>query len=216
MGNMPPGMGGDGPPSSNNNNDNNNNNNKDDDKAKKKKRFEPRPAARQGRRRRRKGPTGINKTPAIVPTSKCKLRLLKLDRVKDFLLLEEEFIRNHEVFKPHEERDQEEREKLEELRGSPLGVGSLEELIDDNHAIISSSVGPEYYVNILSSVNQDLLEPGSSILFHNKTMSVVGILSDDTDPMVSGEFCMRYNMLFYVTMHACSDSLICLFVSLLL
>eukprot|EP00566_Odontella_aurita_P014103 CAMPEP_0113539824 /NCGR_PEP_ID=MMETSP0015_2-20120614/8138_1 /TAXON_ID=2838 /ORGANISM="Odontella" /LENGTH=455 /DNA_ID=CAMNT_0000439557 /DNA_START=214 /DNA_END=1581 /DNA_ORIENTATION=- /assembly_acc=CAM_ASM_000160 len=158
-----------------------------DDKKKKKKRFEPRPAgaARHGRRRRRRGPSGFNKTPTVVPTSKCKLRLLKLDRVKDFLLLEEEFIRNHEVFKPHEERDQEEREKLEELRGTPLGVGSLEELIDDNHAIVSSSVGPEYYVNILSSVNQDLLEPGSAVLLHNKTMSVVGILSDDADPMVS-------------------------------
>jgi len=165
-----------------------NDNKKDgDDQKKKKKRFEPRPAAasRQGRRRRRRGPSGLSKTPTVVPTSKCKLRLLKLDRVKDFLLMEEEFIRNHEVFKPHEERDQEEREKLEELRGTPLNVGSLEELIDDNHAIVSSSVGPEYYVNILSSVNQDLLEPGCAVLLHNKTMSVVGILSDDADPMVS-------------------------------
>lgn len=168
-----------------------NNNNKDKDKEndkKKKKRFEPRPTSssnRAGRRRRRKGPSGLSKTPTITPTSKCKLRMLKLEKVKDFLLLEEEFIRNHEVFKPHQEHDQEEREKLEELRGSPLSVGTLEELIDDNHAIVSSSVGPEYYVNILSSVNQDLLEPGSSILLHNKTMSVVGILADDTDPMVS-------------------------------
>merc|ERR1711966_501706 len=88
-------------------------------------------------------------------------------------------------FKPREERDQEEREKLEELRGSPMGVGTLEELIDDNHAIVSSSMGPEYYVNILSCVNQDLLEPGCAVLLHNKTMSVVGILQDDADPMVS-------------------------------
>merc|ERR1711967_158167 len=58
-------------------------------------------------------------------------------------------------------------------------------MIDDNHAIISSSVGPEYYVNVLSFVNQDLLEPGCSVLLHNKVMSVVGILGDDTDPMVS-------------------------------
>lgn len=181
MGNVPPGMGGEGPPG---NGDNANKEN-EPDKKKKKKRFEPRPTTRSGRRRRRKGPVGINKVPTITPTAKCKLRMLKLDRVKDFLLLEQEFIRNHEVFKPREERDQEEREKLEELRGSPLGVGSLEEIIDDNHAIVSSSVGPEYYVNILSSVNQDLLEPGSSVLLHNKTMSVVGILSDDTDPMVS-------------------------------
>jgi len=159
-------------------------NKKKEEQKKKKKRFEPRPT-RQGRRRRRKGPSGFSKTPTILPSSKCKLRLLKLERVKDFLLLEEEFIQNHEVFKPREERDQEEREKLEELRGSPLAIGTLEELIDDNHAIVSSSVGPEYYVNILSSVNQDLLEPGCSVLLHNKTMSVVGILADDTDPMVS-------------------------------
>ena len=46
-------------------------------------------------------------------------------------------------------------------------------------------MGPEYYVNILSSVNQDLLEPGTAVLLHNKTMSVVGILADDADPMVS-------------------------------
>jgi 26S proteasome regulatory subunit T2 len=74
---------------------------------------------------------------------------------------------------------------VEELRGSPLAVGTLEEMIDDNHAIVSSSVGPEYYVNVLSFVNQDLLEPGCSVLLHNKVMSVVGILGDDTDPMVS-------------------------------
>merc|ERR1711967_110946 len=58
-------------------------------------------------------------------------------------------------------------------------------MIDDNHAIISSSVGPEYYVNILSSVNQDLLEVGASVLLHNKVMSVVGVLADDTDPLVN-------------------------------
>merc|ERR1712072_366389 len=32
---------------------------------------------------------------------------------------------------------------------------------------------------------RDQLEPGSSILMHHKHMSVVGILEDDTDPMVS-------------------------------
>jgi 26S proteasome regulatory subunit T2 len=184
MGNGMPGGMSEG--SDNNNNNNQSKDNKEETEKKKKKRFEPRPTTtRNGRRRRRKGPSGLSKTPTIAPSTKCKLRQLKLDKVKDFLLLEQEFIRNHEVFKPHEEHDKEEREKLEELRGSPLAVGTLEELIDDNHAIVSSSVGPEYYVNILSSVNQDLLEPGCSVLLHNKTMSVVGILADDTDPMVS-------------------------------
>jgi 26S proteasome regulatory subunit T2 len=80
---------------------------------------------------------------------------------------------------------QTERAKVDEIRGNPMAVGSLEEMIDDNHAIVSSSMGPEYYVNIMSFVNKDLLEPGCSVLLHNKVHSVVGILPDDADPMVS-------------------------------
>ncbi len=49
-----------------------------------------------------------------------------------------------------------------------MSVGTLEEIIDENHAIVSSSMGPEYYVGIMSFVNQDLLEPGCSVLLHNK------------------------------------------------
>jgi 26S proteasome regulatory subunit T2 len=101
------------------------------------------------------------------------------------MLMEEEFIRNQEVFKPSEEKNKEEREKMEDLRGTPLSVGTLEEMIDDNHAIVSSNVGPEYYVGVLSFVDQDKIEPGCSVLLHNKTHAVVGILGDDTDPMVS-------------------------------
>ncbi|KAH8058852.1 hypothetical protein JL721_9420 [Aureococcus anophagefferens] len=149
-------------------------------------RARSRPPLHTGRRRKRNKGTGTSgRLPKVYPTSKCKLRLLKLERIKDYLLMEQEFIQNQEVFKSHEEKDKEEREKMEELRGSPLAVGSLEEMIDDTHAIVSSSVGPEYYVSVLSFVNQDLLEPGCAVLLHNKVMSVVGILSDDTDPMVS-------------------------------
>jgi 26S proteasome regulatory subunit T2 len=71
------------------------------------------------------------------------------------------------------------------LRGTPMGIGTLEEIIDDNHAIVSSSVGPEYYVSILSIVDKDQLEPGCSVLTHNKVLSIVGILQDEVDPMVS-------------------------------
>ena len=41
-----------------------------------------------------------------------------------------------------------------------MSVGSLEEIIDDNHAIVSTSVGSEHYVSILSFVDKDQLEPG--------------------------------------------------------
>ncbi len=121
----------------------------------------------------------------MFPTVKCKLRAMKLERIKDFLLMEREFIGNQEVLRPKEDREAADRDRVDDLRGSPLQVGTLEEMIDDNHCIVSTTNGPEYYVNILSIVDGDLLEPGCSVLLHNKTMSVVGILSDEADPMVS-------------------------------
>merc|ERR1711997_325041 len=121
----------------------------------------------------------------VTPHTKCKLRLLKQERIKDYLLMEEEFIRNQERLKPQEEKNEEERSKVDDLRGTPMSVGSLEEIIDDNHAIVSTSVGSEHYVSILSFVDKDQLEPGCSVLLNHKVHAVVGVLSDDTDPMVT-------------------------------
>merc|ERR1719326_2694311 len=121
----------------------------------------------------------------VTPHTKCRLRLLKQERIKDYLLMEEEFIRNQERLKPQDEKNEEERSQVETLRGSPMAVGSLEEIIDENHAIVSTSVGSEHYVSILSFVDKDQLEPGCSVLLNHKVHAVVGVLSDDTDPMVS-------------------------------
>ncbi len=57
---------------------------------------------------------------------------------------------------------------MDDLKGSPMSVGNLEDKIDENHAIVSSSVGPAYYVNVLSFVYKDQLELGCAILMHNK------------------------------------------------
>lgn len=52
-----------------------------------------------------------------------------------------------------------------------MSVGSLEEIIDDNHAIVSTSVGSEHYVSIMSFVDKDQLEPGCSVLLNHKVSS---------------------------------------------
>eukprot|EP00887_Chlorella_sp_A99_P007932 scaffold12.g7932.t1 len=130
----------------------------------KKKKYEPPvPPPRVGKKQRKRGLASSlgTKLPSVTPTAKCKLRLLK------------------------EERNEEDRTKVDELRGSPLSVGTLEEIIDESHGIVSSSVGPEYYVTIMSFVDKAQLEPGCSVLLHNKAMSVVGILTDEADPAVS-------------------------------
>jgi 26S proteasome regulatory subunit T2 len=155
-------------------------------KKQEKKKMQAPPASHVGRRKKKsKGVAGIVRVPNVFPQAKCKVRQLKLDRIKDYLLIEDEFIRNMELLRPAEERNEEERNKVDELRGSPMSVGNLEEIIDENHAIVSTSGGPEYYVNILSIVDKDQLEPGSSVLMHNKSLSVVGILGDEVDPLVT-------------------------------
>ncbi len=46
-----------------------------------------------------------------------------------------------ERLKPQEDKNEEDRSKVDDMRESPMSVGNLEEIIDENHAIVSSSVG---------------------------------------------------------------------------
>jgi 26S proteasome regulatory subunit T2 len=130
------------------------------------------------------------------------LKQLRFERIKDYLLLEEEFIKNQERLKPQEDRHEVfnsfsilvhlsffYRKNVRKLmifgmkmnlflfkiviafyfsRGSPMAVGTLEEIIDDNHAIVSTSVGSEHYVTIMSFVDKDQLEPGCTVLLNHK------------------------------------------------
>jgi hypothetical protein len=110
---------------------------KKDPKAPKKK-YEPKPLTRVGKRKRTGGVAVASRLPKVFPTGaittwfeqhtcivalqrpsrgciravKCKLRQMKLERIKDYLLLESEFIRNQEVLKPKAERETEQRDKV--------------------------------------------------------------------------------------------------------
>eukprot|EP00397_Hematodinium_sp_SG-2012_P018718 GEMP01019186.1.p1 GENE.GEMP01019186.1~~GEMP01019186.1.p1 ORF type:complete len:455 (+),score=119.21 GEMP01019186.1:102-1466(+) len=186
MGNIPGGQAPPGgAPNGGNNKDDKENKGKDKDKDKRRKFDASAVHMGRGRKRRQRGAEASQRLPQVVPSSKCRLRLLKQERIKDYLMMEEEYISNQERLKPKEEKDTEEKNKLDEIRGTPMDVGNLEEFIDENHCIVSTPIGPEYYVNILSFVDSEQLEPGSTILMHHKTLSVIGILGDEVDPLVS-------------------------------
>ncbi|KAA3673714.1 hypothetical protein P879_10583 [Paragonimus westermani] len=157
---------------------------KKDEKSKRRE-FDPPVPTRMGKHKRSKGPDSASKLPQVTPHTRCKLRLLKMERIKDYLLMEEEFIKNQERLKTDEERHEEERSKVDDLRGTPMSVGTLEEIIDDNHVVVSTSVGSEHYVSILSFVDKGILEPGCSVLLNYKVHAVVGVLTDEADPMVT-------------------------------
>ena len=134
-------------------------------------------------KKKKRGPDASSRLPPVFPTTRCKLKMLKMERIKDYLLMEEEFVAN-QAAQSGEDKTAADRSKVDEMRGSPMAVGSLEEIIDDDHAIVSVGSG-DHYVAIMSFVDKDLLEPGCSVLLHHKTHAVVGVLADDTDPMVS-------------------------------
>jgi hypothetical protein len=89
----------------------------------KKKKYEPpAPPPRVGKKQKKRESQGLgSKLPAIAPNARCKLRLLKLERVKDYLLMEEEWVKKQEQMKPHEERNEEDRSKV----GAPCACAHI-------------------------------------------------------------------------------------------
>jgi len=163
-------------------------NDKDKSKEPPKKKWEPPLPTRVGKKKKRKGPSAASKLPPVYPATRCRLKLLKQERIKDYLLLEEEFITNQDRMRPEatrEEKNEEDRSRVDDLRGTPMAVGTMEEIVDDDHAIVSTASGPENYVSIMSFVDKDLLEPGCQVLLHHKTQAIVGVLQDDADPLVN-------------------------------
>eukprot|EP00792_Barthelona_sp_PAP020_P006533 TRINITY_DN3023_c0_g3_i2.p1 TRINITY_DN3023_c0_g3~~TRINITY_DN3023_c0_g3_i2.p1 ORF type:complete len:466 (+),score=154.77 TRINITY_DN3023_c0_g3_i2:33-1430(+) len=135
-------------------------------------------------RKKRKLATNVAKLPDLTPSHQCYLKKLKLERVHDFLQIEHKFV--EDAISTGKANIDKTFETLNEIRGTPMEIGELDELISDDHAIVSMNSGmTQMYVNILSFVDRDLLVPGTRVLLHHRTNSVIGVLEDETDPMVS-------------------------------
>ena len=60
--------------------------------------------------------------------------------------------------------EQENELTIESIRGSPLNICTVEEIIDEDHVIISLRGVLQYLVGVASFVDRDLLEPNCSVL----------------------------------------------------
>jgi len=136
------------------------------------------------KRKKKKGVDVASKLPTITPNTKCLLRLRKFERIKDYLLMEKEYIQNKKVNVKEDEKDEEEKNLIERLRGTPVSIGTLEEMINEEKAIVSIG-GEELYVNILSIVDKEQLELGCNVLLRDNSHHIVGILADEADPLLN-------------------------------
>jgi 26S proteasome regulatory subunit T2 len=136
------------------------------------------------KKKKKKGVDVASKLPTVTPNSKCLLRMRKLERIKDYLLMEEEYIKSQTKNKTEDEKAEEEKNLVELLRGSPITIGTLEEIITEENAIVSVG-SSEYYVRILTIVDKEQLELGCSVLVRNEGYHIVGVLADEADPLLN-------------------------------
>eukprot|EP01013_Petalomonas_cantuscygni_P022647 TRINITY_DN43945_c0_g1_i1.p1 TRINITY_DN43945_c0_g1~~TRINITY_DN43945_c0_g1_i1.p1 ORF type:complete len:440 (+),score=121.45 TRINITY_DN43945_c0_g1_i1:136-1455(+) len=156
--------------------------NKKDDQKKKK---EPPPTSALGRAKKKV--TDPSSLPKVTPILRCRLRYRRLERVMDYLTIEEEFIRTVKSYAPEDEEEDSRGGggAMAEYLNPPLTVGTMEELVSEDYMIVEAE-HILLYVPVLSVVNRDLLEPGSSVLVSKQAAyPVVGVLDDDADPSVS-------------------------------
>ena len=136
------------------------------------------------KKKKKKGVEVASKLPNVTPTTKCLLRMRKYERIKDYLLMEEEYIKSQNATKKENEKDEEEKNTIDLLRGSPVSIGTLDEIITEDQAIVSIN-SSEYYVKILSIVDKEQLELGCNVLLRENSYHIVGVLSDEADPLLN-------------------------------
>ncbi|ETO17482.1 26S protease regulatory subunit 6b [Reticulomyxa filosa] len=132
-----------------------------------------------------------------VPSSKCFLLLLFLFCKGTYEMKH----LKHELLRAQEE--------VKRIQSVPLTIGQVEEfffvkkkngveclkkkkklikfleMIDENHAIVGSTNGTNYYTRVLSTLNREELKPSASVALHRHSHSVVDILPPEADSTVN-------------------------------
>ena len=82
---------------------------------------------------------------------------------------------------------EETKKEINKLTKEPLLIGTLVEVLDDKErAIIRSSSGPSFVVNIASDVDmtETDMTPGKRVVLNQRTFSLVKVISTSIDPLV--------------------------------
>ncbi len=90
------------------------------------------------------------------------------------------------------ERDRLERElkelrsEFEKLKSPPLVAGTILDVLSEDKAIVRSSSGPKFLVEISNHINDERIEPGARVGLNQRTLNVMEALPSEKDPSVKG------------------------------
>eukprot|EP00697_Spironema_sp_BW2_P008594 gnl/Spiro4/23235_TR11477_c0_g1_i1.p1 gnl/Spiro4/23235_TR11477_c0_g1~~gnl/Spiro4/23235_TR11477_c0_g1_i1.p1 ORF type:complete len:424 (-),score=178.86 gnl/Spiro4/23235_TR11477_c0_g1_i1:75-1319(-) len=111
------------------------------------------------------------------------LKQKRLQQQEEFLNVQEELLKNEtKNLKRELLRAQEEVKRIQSV---PLVIGQFLEMVDQSTGIVGSTTGSNYYVRILSTINRELLKPGSSVALHRHSNSLVDVLPPEADSTIS-------------------------------
>ena len=77
-------------------------------------------------------------------------------------------------------------EEIRMLRSPPHIVGHVQDKIDDEKIVVRSSNGTVFLVSANQRIDTELLKPGARVALNQDTLSVIEVLHDAWDPLVTG------------------------------
>ena len=77
-------------------------------------------------------------------------------------------------------------EEIRMLRSPPHIVGHVQDRIDDEKVVVRSSNGTVFLVSANQRIDPDSLKPGARVALNQDTLSVIEVLHDAWDPLVTG------------------------------
>ncbi|MBD3354195.1 MAG: proteasome-activating nucleotidase [Candidatus Lokiarchaeota archaeon] len=78
------------------------------------------------------------------------------------------------------------RTELDRLRQPPLIGATITDILQDHRAIVKSSTGPQFVVNVSRKLKTKKFEAGQRVALNQRTFAIVEILPESTDPLVQG------------------------------
>lgn len=132
----------------------------------------------------KQGPLAAQKLPTVPVFPQNKLKLLKVNRIKDYVTMEEEYLNSTKGTSTTSlarcGAKKQDIKLVEKLRGAPMQVATLEDIVDEQHAIVSLAGGAlPFYVPIMSFVDREKLQPNARVLLGKRSAAIVGVLDDN-------------------------------------
>jgi len=119
---------------------------------------------------------------ATKPDDDLYLRLKELQRQMEFLDIQEEYIKDE--MKNLKREEIRAKQEIKRVQSVPLVIGQFAEMVDNQHGIVSSTAGSNYYVRIMSILDREKLKPSNSVALHRHSHAVVDILPPEADSTV--------------------------------